>query len=61
MRSVDWIMFLQIVVPTLVFENLVDIYTANSEQVQALMSLVIGCTLALLWEIDGDDIANIEE
>ncbi|KAG2215835.1 hypothetical protein INT45_002904 [Circinella minor] len=61
MRSVDWIMFLQIVVPTLVFENLVDIYTANSEQVQALMSLVIGCTLALLWEIDDDDIANIEE
>ncbi|KAG2216592.1 hypothetical protein INT45_001980 [Circinella minor] len=61
MRSVDWIMFLQIVVPTLVFENLVDIYTANSEQVQALMSLVIRCTLALLWEIDGDDIANIEE
>ncbi|KAG2216785.1 hypothetical protein INT45_009672 [Circinella minor] len=61
MRSIDWIMFLQIVVPTLVFENLVDIYTANSEQVQALMSLVIGCTLALLWEIDGDDIANIEE
>ncbi|KAG2216539.1 hypothetical protein INT45_004230 [Circinella minor] len=61
MHSVDWIMFLQIMVPTLVFENLVDIYTANSEQVQALMSLVIRCTLALLWEIDGDDIANIEE
>ncbi|KAG2200176.1 hypothetical protein INT45_010823, partial [Circinella minor] len=45
MRSVDWIMFLQIVVPTLVFENLVDIYTANSEQVQALMSLVIGSNI----------------
>ncbi|KAG2214884.1 hypothetical protein INT45_009577 [Circinella minor] len=34
-------------VPTLVFEELAETYGAYSEQVEALMSLVIGCTLAL--------------
>ncbi|KAG2209615.1 hypothetical protein INT45_009870, partial [Circinella minor] len=60
MRSVDWIMFLQITIPTLVFEQLVDEYGRNAEQVQALMSLVIGCTLSLQWEIDREDHSNIK-
>ncbi|KAG2215411.1 hypothetical protein INT45_009640 [Circinella minor] len=47
MRSVDWIVFLQAVVPTLVFERLVEEYTTSAEQVDAIMSLVIRCTLAL--------------
>ena len=59
MRSVDWIVFLQAVVPTLVFERLVEEYTSSAEQVDAIMSLVIGCTLALQWNIDQDDLAKI--
>ena len=61
MRSVDWIMFLQIIVPTLVFEQLVEENGRDSHQVQALMSLVIGCTLSLQWEIDREDHANIKK
>ena len=33
MHSVDWIMFLQIIVPTLVFEQLVEEYGRDSDQV----------------------------
>ncbi|KAG2213007.1 hypothetical protein INT45_000059 [Circinella minor] len=61
MRSIDWIMFLQIMIPTLVFEQLVDEYGRNAEQVQTLMSLVIGCTLSLQWEIDREDHSNIKK
>ena len=61
MCSVDWIMFLQIMIPTLVFEQLVDEYGRNAEQVQTLMSLVIGCTLSLQWEIDREDHSNIKK
>ncbi|KAG2223176.1 hypothetical protein INT45_011522 [Circinella minor] len=59
MRSVDWIMFLQAVVPTLVFERLVEEYMSSAEQVDAIMSLVIGCTLALQWNIDQNNLAKI--
>ena len=59
MRSVDWIVFLQAVVPTLVFKRLVEEYTSSAEQVDAIMSLVIGCTLALQWNIDQDDLVKI--
>ncbi|KAG2213297.1 hypothetical protein INT45_012600 [Circinella minor] len=52
MRSVDWVVFLQEVVPTLVCERLIEEYTSSAEQVDAIMSLVIGCTLALQWNID---------
>ncbi|KAG2225344.1 hypothetical protein INT45_005588 [Circinella minor] len=61
MRSVDWIMFLQLIVPTLVFEQLVEEYGRNSKQVEAIMSLVIGCTLSLQWEIDSEDRSNIKK
>ncbi|KAI9247956.1 hypothetical protein BDA99DRAFT_591565 [Phascolomyces articulosus] len=60
MRSVDWIVFLQLVIPTLVFEQLVEEYTYSASQVNALMSLVIGCTLALQWHIDATDLNNIK-
>ena len=59
MRSIDWIVFLQAVVPTLVFEHLVEEYTFLADQVNAVMSLVIGCTLALQWNMDQEDLANI--
>ncbi|KAG2216487.1 hypothetical protein INT45_001813 [Circinella minor] len=61
MRSVDWIMLLQCIVPTLVFEQLAETYGAYSEQVEALMSLVIGCTLALQWKIYANDVSAIQK
>ncbi|KAG2219254.1 hypothetical protein INT45_009862 [Circinella minor] len=59
MRSVDWIEFLQAVVPTLVFEQLVHEYTSSAEQVNTIMSPIIESTLALQWNIDQEDLANI--
>ena len=59
MRSVDWVVFMQFVLPTLVFEQLVSTYGADSLQVVAIMSYVIGCSLALSWEIDQDDLDRI--
>lgn len=61
MRSVDWIVFMQCVLPTLVFEQLAREYGPYASQVEALMSYVIGCCLALQWEIDQDDLANIKK
>ena len=60
MRSVDWIVFMQCVLPTLVFEQLVDLYGANARQVEAVMSFVIGCSLALQWEINEEDLVKIK-
>ncbi|KAI9488089.1 hypothetical protein BDB00DRAFT_849943 [Zychaea mexicana] len=59
MRAVDWVVFMQFVLPTLVFEQLVSTYGADSSQVVAIMSYVIGCSLALRWEIDQDDLDRI--
>lgn len=61
MRSVDWIMLLQCIIPTLIFEQLTETYGAYSEQVEALMSLVIGCTLALQWRIYANDVSAIQK
>ena len=61
MRSVDWIVFMQCVLPTLVFEQLAREYGPYAPQVEALMSYVIGCCLALQWEIDQDDLVNIKK
>ncbi|KAG2209614.1 hypothetical protein INT45_013814, partial [Circinella minor] len=47
MRSVDWIVFMQCVLPTLVFEQLAREYGPYAPQVEALMSYVIECCLAL--------------
>ena len=48
------------VIPTLVFEQLVDKYDKSAEQVEALMSLVIGCALALQWSILPSDMEKIK-
>lgn len=60
MRSVDWIVFLQLFLPTLVFEQLVKKYGANAKQVDALMSLVIACTMALQWSISETHLTKIK-
>ncbi|KAG2216517.1 hypothetical protein INT45_002651 [Circinella minor] len=49
------------IVPTLVFKQLVEEYGCNSKQVEAIMSLVIECTLSLQWEIDSEDCSNIKK
>ena len=61
MRSIDWIMLLQCIIPTLIFEQLTETYGAYSEQVEALVSLVIGCTLALQWRIYANDVSAIQK
>ena len=59
MRSVDWITFMIYVCPTLIFEQLVAEYGPDAEQIHALMSLVMACSLSLLWEISGSDVGKI--
>lgn len=58
MRSVDFIVFLLFVVPTLVCEHL----EAESSLVKAnaLASLVTACAIALSWEIDQDDLQRMQ-
>lgn len=56
-RAVDWIDFLLYIVPTLVYEQL---ESANCLDVAHLMNLFIGCGIALSWDIDDDDIAEME-
>lgn len=61
MRSVDWITFLQYVVPTLAFEKIEAEYGSTSLQLEALMALVTGCAIALSWNVKEADIRRAEE
>ena len=60
LRSVDWIIFMQFILPTLVFEQLIKKYGSNAPQVEAIMAFVIGCSTALKWKITQQDIAKIK-
>ena len=63
MRSVDWVCFLLFVVPTMVCDML-ELQLEDVEQakavVDALVSLVTGCAIALSWKISEDDLVKME-
>ncbi|KAG2222827.1 hypothetical protein INT45_000442, partial [Circinella minor] len=63
MRSVDWVCFLLFVVPTMVYDML-ELQLGGVEQakavVDALVSLVTGCAIALSWKIFEDDLVKME-
>lgn len=62
MRSVDWIVFLIYVVPTVVCDQLQEQYGKASRKVcDAVEALVKGCSIALLWHITKKDIVAIEK
>ncbi|KAG2209048.1 hypothetical protein INT45_004550 [Circinella minor] len=62
MRLVDWICFLLFVVPTMVCDMLelqLGVEQAKAV-VDALVSLVTGCAIALSWKISEDDLVKME-
>ena len=62
MRSVDWVCFLLFVVPTMVCDMLEAQLGAEQAKavVDALVSLVTGCAIALSWKISEEDLVKME-
>ncbi|KAG2210805.1 hypothetical protein INT45_007730 [Circinella minor] len=61
MRSVDWVLMLLFVLPTIICDQIVEEYKEQSrEHVKALVALSKGCAIALSWYIEQDDIVEME-
>ena len=61
MHSVNWVLMLLFVLPTVICDQIVEEYKEQSRQhVKALVALSKGCAIALSWYIEQDDIVEME-
>ena len=62
MRSIDWILMLLFILPTIICDQIIEEHKENArEHVYALVTLSKGCAIALSWYIEQDDIAEMEK